>query len=174
MSKPMTTQEIWMLEKDQRMDAFIERYLDLDEMTGNRTLVEKMEMLEIATAIMPTLIKEHRADKDYLCLKHSAGAMVEDVDCIACYEKDLVQGIAAEFESINEETDQELAEQTKLVQSSRAEAFAEAVQIAYAIRRTRCGCPHCESTATEIASVIQGNQLAAELRAEDATKPKAE
>lgn len=48
-----------MQEKDKRLDLFIERYLDLDEMTGNRTLAEKHEMLEIATAIMPTLIAEH-------------------------------------------------------------------------------------------------------------------
>jgi len=52
----MTTKEIWMLPNGQRLQAFLERYLELDEMTGNRTLAEKDEMLEIATAVMPTLI----------------------------------------------------------------------------------------------------------------------
>lgn len=56
----MRTSDIWMQEKERRLDLFIERYLELDEMTGNRTLAEKDEMLEIATAITPTLIANHR------------------------------------------------------------------------------------------------------------------
>jgi hypothetical protein len=53
----MTTKEIWMLPEEQRMQAFLDRYLELDEMTGNRTLREKDEMADIADAVMPTLIK---------------------------------------------------------------------------------------------------------------------
>lgn len=45
-----------MLPKERRLQAFLQRYLELDEMTGNRTVAEKDEMLEIATAVMPTLI----------------------------------------------------------------------------------------------------------------------
>jgi len=56
----MITKEIWDLPKEQRLDAFIERYLDLDETTGNRTFAERNEMQEIAEAILPTLIRERQ------------------------------------------------------------------------------------------------------------------
>lgn len=53
----MTTQEIWMLPVDQRIEAFIERWRELDEFTGNRTHAEHAEMAEIADAIMTPLIE---------------------------------------------------------------------------------------------------------------------
>jgi predicted transcriptional regulator len=56
----MKTKEIWRLPIDKRIDAFIERYLELDEMQGCRTVEEKEECLEIATAIMPEMIKAYR------------------------------------------------------------------------------------------------------------------
>jgi hypothetical protein len=53
----MNAKEIWMLPAEQRLSAFLERYLELDEMTGNRTLQEKDEMAEIADAVLPVMIR---------------------------------------------------------------------------------------------------------------------
>lgn len=53
----MKTKDIWKLEKDKRLAAFLDRYLELDEFTGNRTAEEKQEMAEIADAVLPTMIR---------------------------------------------------------------------------------------------------------------------
>jgi hypothetical protein len=49
--------QIWMLPKDKRLATFLDRYLEMDEFTGNRTPQEKAEMAEIADAVMPALIR---------------------------------------------------------------------------------------------------------------------
>ena len=60
----MTTKDIWMIAAlDERFEAFIDRWLDLDEHTGNRTESEHMEMAEIADAIMCKLIDTWRGRK---------------------------------------------------------------------------------------------------------------
>lgn len=52
----MKTADIWKIhDDDERMRAFVERYRDLDEHTGNRTAAERDEMAEIADAILPAL-----------------------------------------------------------------------------------------------------------------------
>ena len=56
----MTTQEIWALPVPDRMDAFIERWQELEETTGNRTLKERDEMAAIADAILSHLIEENQ------------------------------------------------------------------------------------------------------------------
>lgn len=55
----MKTSEIWQLPVEQRMAAFIERWKDLNEYTGCRTLRECDEMATIADAIMQRLIRDH-------------------------------------------------------------------------------------------------------------------
>ena len=53
----MITKQIWLLPKEQRLAAFLDRYLELDEFTGNRTFEEKAEMAEIADAMLPAMIR---------------------------------------------------------------------------------------------------------------------
>jgi hypothetical protein len=50
------TIDIWAIPKEMRMAAFIDRWKDLEEHTGCRTLTERDEMAAIADAIMPALI----------------------------------------------------------------------------------------------------------------------
>ena len=53
----MCTKKIWLLPAEQRLAAFMERYMELDEYTGNRTAQECYEMTEIADAVLPALIR---------------------------------------------------------------------------------------------------------------------
>lgn len=55
----MTTSEIWLLPEHERLHAFIDRWKELEEHTGNRTLAERDEMAEIADAILPFLIRQY-------------------------------------------------------------------------------------------------------------------
>lgn len=57
----MKTSEIWMLPVERRMQAFIERWLELDEYSGNRTAAERWEMAEIADAILGSMIQTREA-----------------------------------------------------------------------------------------------------------------
>ncbi len=49
--------DIWMVPTEQRtVGMFIERWKELAEQMGNRTMRERLEMAEIADAVMPELI----------------------------------------------------------------------------------------------------------------------
>lgn len=60
----MTIAEIVALPLEQRLEAFIELWLDLAEHIGCRTYAEQTAMAEIADAILPTLIREHKHSRD--------------------------------------------------------------------------------------------------------------
>lgn len=53
----MNAKQIWLLPEDKRLIAFLDRYSELDQFTGNRTYQEKEEMAEISEAVMPALIR---------------------------------------------------------------------------------------------------------------------
>lgn len=55
----LTAKQIWTLPAEERLHAFIERWKELDEFTGNRTAAERAEMGEIAEAIVGRLILEY-------------------------------------------------------------------------------------------------------------------
>jgi hypothetical protein len=58
--RALPVSEIVKLPVEKRVDAFVERWLELDEWTGCRTFAERDEMATIADAVMTRLIERSR------------------------------------------------------------------------------------------------------------------